>query len=302
MPHRPASIVNVPLNPQTQMPAIPSVGPTRTQDLAVSFCTTCMNRLDHLRETLPVNLDVLRRHGPSAELVVLDYGSTDGMREWIEQTQRPAIDAGLLAVYHVSEPRWYHSAHAKNVAHRLSRYGVVCNLDADNFLSSDYVAFLTRTFADGGPHVTYGTRSSCGRVAIRARDFESLGGYDESFEGWGTDDVDLVRRAAAALKIRPRRAARYNRFISHSDELRTQHMQQKDMAASKSANVARMRRNLAARRLTANLDRSWGDAMVAPNYDATRRFRTIDRLDSSQDATLPAMQTDFESNTAISRE
>ena len=48
----------------------------------ISFCTVCMNRLQYLMQTLPVNIAGNIDY-PNLEFVVLNYNSKDDMENWI---------------------------------------------------------------------------------------------------------------------------------------------------------------------------------------------------------------------------
>lgn len=99
---------------------------------SISFCSTCRNRLWQIRETLPRNLDAIREEH---EIVLVDYGSTDGLSEWVWAHFQGAIDRGSLVFFEVrNEVRW-NLARAKNLAHRLATGHYLFNLDADNFVT-----------------------------------------------------------------------------------------------------------------------------------------------------------------------
>ncbi len=54
-----------------------------SQIFKISFCITCKNRLHQIRQTLPKNLEDNRRLQELVEFVLVDFGSTDGLRKWI---------------------------------------------------------------------------------------------------------------------------------------------------------------------------------------------------------------------------
>jgi len=99
----------------------------------VSFCPTCRNRLWQLRQTLPANLTALSRQ-PSTELVLVDYGSSDELVEWVWHNFQSPIDAGLLQFFQLEKRPPWNCARAKNLAHRLASGRYLFNLDADNFI------------------------------------------------------------------------------------------------------------------------------------------------------------------------
>ena len=48
----------------------------------ISFCTTCKERLRHLKQTLPKNIKDNSNY-PFIEFVILDYNSQDGLGDWM---------------------------------------------------------------------------------------------------------------------------------------------------------------------------------------------------------------------------
>lgn len=55
-----------------------------TQSYKISFCTTCMDRLYHLKESLPINL-INNSSYANIEFVVLNYNSKDEIDTWMEK-------------------------------------------------------------------------------------------------------------------------------------------------------------------------------------------------------------------------
>lgn len=203
--------------------------------MKISFCTTCMGRAHHLKQTLPRNLaDTVSWVRPDAvEFVVVDYGSPDDLVEWIETDPglAPYRECGVLRLVRVPGPTHFHHSRAKNVAHRAATGDVVCNVDADNFVGPGFEAYLRSVFLRRRRAVVATTRfdralvapryQGCmGRLALRRSDFDALGGYDEStrFRGWSGEDADLLIRAVrsrlAPVLIRDRR---FLEVLTHSD-------------------------------------------------------------------------------------
>lgn len=188
-----------------------------TPALKVSYCITCKGRLYHLKRTLPLNL-AAELKDRDVEFVILDYQSDDGLAEWIKATYPSELASGrLVHAYHSPAPH-FKMAHAKNLAHRLATGEILCNLDADNILPAGYGAWLRTRFTKRENIVISSRRvapygfaedrilrrllrlpipkvGTHGRIAIRREDFHRLGGYNESYSGWGGDDIDLLLRA-----------------------------------------------------------------------------------------------------------
>src|SRR5580692_8143494 len=101
----------------------------------IAFCTTCKGRLQHLRETLPQNIFDNADY-QNCKFVVLNYGSPDGMNDYLREMFGGFVAMGKLAVYSFREAGGFQMAHAKNMAHRagmIERADILVNVDADNF-------------------------------------------------------------------------------------------------------------------------------------------------------------------------
>jgi GR25 family glycosyltransferase involved in LPS biosynthesis len=259
-----------------------------------SFCVTCKGRLDHLMETLPVNLEVLRKFGDS-ELVLLNYNSPDGMGDYVLDHFKSAMQAGLLRFATTRQPEKFRMAHAKNVCHKLGRGEFLVNLDADHFLNEDYMRALSEATESGKADVCtfvydkliYG--GGFGRVVIRRTLFNRVGGYDEDHLGYGHEDFDLVERATRVGGKLVKLASPTAQFIRHGDERRM--LIEKDRGTEAAKWEAFFKAKWQRGEWIANQGRPWGvvnDLEVRPgdgqltvvltNYRRTGNIRQI--LDS----------------------
>lgn len=244
----------------------------------ISFCTTCCNRLYHLRETLESNLSRLEESEISTQWLILDYGSSDGMEEWFVKNYRQPMEAGTIHLFRTDEPEFYDSSHAKNVVHRLATGGILCNLDADNYLVEGVIETIARRFQNNSQCVLFGWRAARGRVALGANHFERVGGYDESLEGWGHDDTDITRRVCAACDCAPIRLKGFDKFIRHGHAERVAHMENQDIEFTRHQNLQRSIDNVAEGKFVANIGRVWGASRVYYNYDRDHSFRIPEDL------------------------
>lgn len=194
----------------------------------ISICTVCMNRLYHLRETLPLNIRE-NKDGPPVEFVVLDYNSRDGMEAWAREHLRPYIETGLVKYYRTTDPDFFDMSHSKNMSAQLATGDVICNIDADNFAGPGYTSWVAKQFEQQHhtPILTIIRKDFCpysdlgGKVCFQKTMFDNVRGYDESLVGYGLDDIDLVNRLEKAGGERvfiddPQ----FLHHISHSDEER----------------------------------------------------------------------------------
>jgi hypothetical protein len=204
--------------------------------MKISFCTTCKDRIGHLRETLAENI----RHNPpgrnyDVEFVLLDYNSPDGLKDWIlgDRTLKPHREDGTLRYVSFPGAGKFNPAPAKNMACRAATGDILCNLDGDNFLGPGFAAMLAHTFRETPSALVVPalalflnkTQEECGfygRIALRKEDFFRLGGYDETrWKGWGPEDDDFINRATAmGLAPRPFHDPAFTRTIVHANAVR----------------------------------------------------------------------------------
>lgn len=154
----------------------------------ISFITTCKGRLHHLKETLPT----LLAEKP-AEVIVVDYGCPQNTANWVRKNY-PEVK-----VVQVSDDPGFCLPRARNRGAQVASSDWLVFIDADIKVSSGWLgwmnAYLTshnfyrasRVGSQRDPE-TYGT------VIVERESFDTLGGYDEAFRGWGGEDVDLYKR------------------------------------------------------------------------------------------------------------
>lgn len=160
----------------------------------ISFCTWIYNRLHQYRRVIETNLE--RSDDFDAEFVLLDFGSTDGLVEYVQSLAEPRIKL----VRREFSQEGFHFAKLYNAAIRESSWSIVVTLDADNLIGIDYCQWCLNKVDDGrwlwawDGNYRSGT---CGRIACTRADFERLGGYDENLGQIGYQDLDLIARAKA---------------------------------------------------------------------------------------------------------
>ena len=171
--------------------------------IKLSFCTTSMNRLYQLRETLPHNLAVIQKF-EGVNLCLINFNSQDGLHEYIINNFQQQIQQGILRYFYTKDPKYFHCSIAKNLAHRLGNGEILYNLDGDNYLSTDNIHKIINEFGKtsdvflqdrkGLKYSKDRHNGSCGRIAMKSHDFYKLNGYDEALLGASIHDIDLVRR------------------------------------------------------------------------------------------------------------
>ena len=176
---------------------MPESYPSTPAKPVISFCTTCRDRLWQLRQTLASNLAEI---GPYHHIVLVDFGSTDGLSSWIWSNFEDAIERQQLVFFEVeNEVRW-NCSKAKNLAHRLSVGDYLFNLDADNFITASDLQLIEAAAASNRPCHQWSGQwpdGSYGRIGLPRTLFLQLGGYDEAMLPMGWQDIDLLNRLAA---------------------------------------------------------------------------------------------------------
>lgn len=197
----------------------------KNKNLKISFCTVCMNRLHHLKETLPKNIKDNISYG-NVEFVVINYNSNDGMDAWVKEEMKDFINKGVLKYYHTKEPKSFHMAHSKNVVAKLATGDIICNIDADNFTGVGFAEYVNLAFKNDrniylAVNVNLIPKDCFGRICANRKDFLTLRGYDEKMNGYGFDDYDFWNRLELlGRKVHYIEDTKFLKAITHNDDER----------------------------------------------------------------------------------
>jgi hypothetical protein len=194
--------------------------------MSIAFCTTCKNRAQHLKITLPQNL----ADNPRSQFIVLDYNSKDDLLRYLSDEHGYDIDSGRLTVYSNQTEPVFRMAHAKNMVHRLGMMqgaDILVNLDADNLTGPGFEEFVTWKFRQPNTflwsNIKKGEgrgRGLSGRIAVTASAFRKVTGYDEKYNTWGPDDKDFNLRLQK-LGLTPIEVdADFLHGVPHNDRMR----------------------------------------------------------------------------------
>ena len=174
--------------------------------MKIVFCTTVKGRTAHLAETLPRNL-LDNADYRDCKFLILDYCDGGELETYLAAHHLRDLQSEKVVVYqHHGKDRFY-MAHAKNMAARLGILEgaeILVTLDADNFAGKGFATRANEVFS-GAPNVFMCpefikgnparlARGFAGRLAIRSSDFTKAGGYDEKFDTWRGEDIDLIAR------------------------------------------------------------------------------------------------------------
>jgi glycosyltransferase involved in cell wall biosynthesis len=149
----------------------------------ITAVTTCMGRMCHLEVTLPHMLENFDR------VIVVDWSCPDKSGEY-------AASLGASVVYQYGE-RYFSSSRAKNCGAKLVTSEYICFIDADSFcmpslrkqldsLLEPGIMVLSALNADGSD-----VNDTVGFLACQTEAFWNVGGFDESWIGWGNEDIHL---------------------------------------------------------------------------------------------------------------
>lgn len=195
-------------------------------NLSISLCTAVKDRFDHLEKTFLHNIYDNKDYS-NCEFILLNYSCPDPRTErWVRSELKTYIDEGKVKYYLYPDGKHFQMAHSRNLAFRLAQGEVVCNVDADNFLGSGFVYYVSAVLSRNnfflrGPR---DGRGLGGRICVRRKDWELVGGYDERIKNWGPEDLDFANRLCmAGLKQKFILSEKFCHTISHSDELRFRH-------------------------------------------------------------------------------
>jgi predicted glycosyltransferase involved in capsule biosynthesis len=224
-----------------------------------------MGRVHHLMRTLPINLHV----APDCEFVLLNYGSKDGMHEWVRDNIRPWVERGTVKYYRTQLPEYFVATHAKNIAHRQATGDILCNLDADNFLIDGFVQLIQQVMQNKDQIMTapifdmFNMSGSCGKIAVRREHFYSVNGYNEDMNvGWGWDDIDFEFRVAMHNKLKyTETPIRFCRAIDHNEKDRARNFRNKNIKETQRINAEILDNVKTTRNYVANKNREWGIAL-----------------------------------------
>jgi len=178
----------------------------------ITAVTTCMGRLEHLQLTLPFMLAEFDR------VIVVDWSCPDGAGDY-------ATSLGASVVYQRNE-KYFHRSKSRNLGARLVTSEYIAFVDADTLCMpglKDELKTLrnNRMLLSARTPKGYDIPNLFGFVACSTDAFWNVGGYDESFEGWGHEDSKFRGALFLEEKLTPfRLSGMALGAIAHGHELR----------------------------------------------------------------------------------
>lgn len=238
--------------------------------MKISFCTTSMDRLFHLEKTYLSSIENTNSY-EQREFVLLNYSSKDEINSWVDKNLKKLISIGLVNYHVVYNQKYWCAAHAKNICYKKASGDILVNLDADNFLSTNYCEYLIDLFTKNKNIIVasessdcFGNHGCCGMIACKREHFFSVNGYDESFSvGWGMDDTNFQFRCRMhnnlELFIQDKK---YNHCLSHDNNVRTKNCLFKNIIETKKISESILYKIRDSKDYVANKNKQWGIAKV----------------------------------------
>lgn len=248
--------------------------------MKVSIITTCMNRFNHLKQTLPKNLFYATDY-PDVEFIIIDYSSSDNSIEnWIKSTfLMECIESGRLVYYKFNGAKQFSHSHSKNLGIRLASGELVINVDADNFIGKGFLPYVVNEIHAGSDFMLAchiidmetvnwvdNKKDVVGRIAIKKDILFKIGGYNETFDGYGFEDMDLFYRL---IGLEYKHTVFNSKFllkpIAHTNEARIFNCIEHNMIKSNYLNRQKSMLNLIRNIYTAN-PYGFGKGIVYKNF------------------------------------
>jgi hypothetical protein len=192
----------------------------------ITAITPCKGRLEHLKQTLPALMA-----SPDVEVVVVDYDCPDRAGDWVRGAYPQA------KVVSVTGRPWYNRSEAKNLGAAAASGDWLFFADADVRVADGFMQTV-QALLRPGVFLLANPRPAdlWGAIFVARRDFETLGGFDEAMEDYGSEDVDLLARLMMAGVQEAHFPSRGFGVIQHDQATRTRFHQSHDMALTGSIN------------------------------------------------------------------
>lgn len=194
-----------------------------------------MGRLQQLRISLPTF---------PKPAVVVDYSCPDACGDWAEKGDGVTVER-------IPGEEHFHKTRALNVgAARAIAMGAewLFFLDSDTVVLPGFAPWVSDRLAEGKCMIVSpgeGKDGLVGLLVVSVPDFLRAGGYDESYRGWGVEDMDM------RLRLRLLAGCGFEKIpdgllvpMPHGNEMRTRHYSVKNRWISRAVNAKILESNI----------------------------------------------------------
>jgi hypothetical protein len=207
---------------------------------------TCMGRRAFLEQTIAS----IRAPGEmQPRYCLVDFSCPDRAGDWLEAKYPDDIRSGATIVVRVEGQEFFHKTAALNrgaraAIERGARH--LCFADADTMFAPGALAAIAARaggprflIASGDPQTGASVPSLTGVLVVASDDFARAGGYDEAFQDWGSEDIELRLRLHLRLGLEPvNLPAGLVWPLKHGDWTRSRFHRERDLRKSAARNYS----------------------------------------------------------------
>ena len=158
--------------------------------MLISLTTPCMNRTHDLKAVMPSRI-LAASASPPVEIVIVNYNSRDDLDKYVNGLDMP--EGVSLSLRHYRRREYWHMAHGFNLAVLAAKGEYFWLLGCDVFMAPHAVAEVRRLIEKRGDVWMHAANNS-GNIVCRKDAFVAVGGYDERFEFYGQEGLELNER------------------------------------------------------------------------------------------------------------
>jgi hypothetical protein len=196
----------------------------------LTWVTTCKGRLAHLQQSLS-RMVGQGSWAPAVQCVVVDYDCPQNTAKWVLQNHPQVRVVQAPGAGH------FHAARARNLGAQHVTTPWIGFVDCDVLLASDFFDGIRPMLQDKAMLLANEQINElAGFVVCPTAAFHAAEAYDETIEGWGTEDRDLRQRLQQLGCSPVTVPAALLGYISHDDADRTRHHELADRFLSMRVN------------------------------------------------------------------
>jgi len=164
----------------------------------ITYCVPAMNRLEDLRKTLPINLNVLKDFR-NVRLMINLFDAGDEASRWVASRFSDALASGHLVVNQLPPMEAWHMSVGKNSFQPFLSEGYYSSLDSDNYLSADEIVKTKQAIAEFGECLVHHFSGqwgdgTCGHITLPV-DLYRRTGYTNELYPRQFDELSLIVNA-----------------------------------------------------------------------------------------------------------